>query len=58
MWEWNPLKSERYEMEEVETYEIPDWQKEIVLKRMEAYRNGKAELVDFEEAMNEIEKNL
>ncbi|WP_169739253.1 addiction module protein [Dyadobacter crusticola] len=40
------------------TYQIPEWHKELVLKRMEAYRNGEEELIDFEEAMDEIEKNL
>ncbi|KAA0990141.1 addiction module protein [Dyadobacter aurulentus] len=56
--EWNSLKSESLLTEGSESYHIPDWQKEIVLKRIQAFESGTEELLDFEEAMKEIEKDL
>ncbi|MCE7063410.1 addiction module protein [Dyadobacter sp. CY343] len=56
--EWNSLKAEHTEIERQRTYEIPQWHKDLVLERMEAFKRGTEELIDFEEAMDEIEKNL
>ncbi|KQS23906.1 hypothetical protein [Dyadobacter sp. Leaf189] len=56
--EWNSLKSEPSDIESAGAYQIPDWQKKIVLNRMEAFDAGLEDSLDLEEAMREIEKDL
>jgi len=39
-------------------FEVPEWHKEIVRKRMADYKNNPDQAVDFDTAMDEIEKDL
>lgn len=38
--------------------DIPEWQKEELDRRLEAIKNGDEEFLDFDKAMDEIEKGL
>ena len=40
------------------TYEVPDWQKKIVMERSEEYLANPSIGLDFEKAMKEIEDEL
>jgi len=55
--EWTDLKSKMkdFDLEEVE---IPEWHKTIVRERMEAYRKNPEQTVDFDTAIDEIEKGI
>lgn len=55
--EWNELKK-KYEGIEDEQIQIPDWQMEEVLRRIEDYENNPEQALDFDSAMDEIEKEL
>ncbi len=37
---------------------VPEWHKEIVRKRMELYKNDPGQAMDFDEALEDIEKTL
>jgi hypothetical protein len=53
--EWNELKN-RYE--DIEQINIPYWQKKEVRKRLEDYRKHPKQAIDFDAAMDDIEKEL
>jgi hypothetical protein len=53
--EWNELKS-RYK--DIEQFDIPDWQMKEVRKRLEDYKNNPEQAMDFDAAIDEIEKDL
>lgn len=55
--EWNDLKNKYKEIEQ-EADSIPEWHKELVLKRLEDYQQNTGSAVDFDTAMDEIEKEL
>ena len=55
--EWNRLKSKYKEIER-EDFEVPEWHQEIVYERMEKYYKDTGQALDFDVAMNEIEKDL
>ena len=55
--EWNRLKSKYKEIER-EDFEMPEWHQEIVYERMEKYYKDTGQALDFDVAMNEIEKDL
>lgn len=55
--EWNELKS-KYKGIEQEQMEIPIWQMEEVGKRLQDYRNEPGQALDFDAAMDDIEKGL
>jgi len=55
--EWNILK-DKYEGIDHEEIEIPKWQKDEVLKRLEDYKFNPGSVIDFEEAIDDIEKDL
>lgn len=55
--EWNELKS-KYKGIEQEQMEIPIWQMEEVEKRLKDYRNEPGQALDFDAAMDDIEKGL
>ena len=55
--EWDSLKS-KYQDIEQESFEVPEWHKEIVRQRMADYKNNPDQAVDFDTAMDEIEKGL
>ena len=55
--EWNELKSKFKEAEQVEV-DIPDWHKEIVRQRLTDYKKNPEQALDFDAAMDDIEKAL
>ena len=54
--EWEGLKSKYKGLEEEEL--IPDWHKELVNKRLSDYRETPNITMDFDSAMDDIEKDL
>ena len=55
--EWNDLKTRLKDFDQ-EGAEIPEWHKEIVRKRIELYKNNIEEAIDFDAALDDIEKGL
>lgn len=55
--EWNELKS-KYKGIDQEQIDIPAWQMEEVRKRLQDYRNEPGQALDFDAAMEDIEKDL
>lgn len=55
--EWNELKA-KYKGIDQEQTDIPVWQVEKVQKRLEDYKNNPDEAIDFDRAMDDIEKTL
>lgn len=55
--EWIDLKAKFKDIDQ-EGLHVPEWHKEIVRKRMELYRNNPDQALDFDTAMDEIEKDL
>ena len=55
--EWNELKS-KYKGIEQEHTDIPDWQMDEVRKRLHGYRDEPGQALDFDAAMDDIEKGL
>ncbi len=55
--EWNELKA-KYKGIEQEEINIPDWQKNEVRERIENYTNNPDKTMDFDSAMEDIEKDL
>lgn len=55
--EWNDLKYRFNDLEGGDV-DIPEWHKEIVRKRMELYQRDPKQAVDFDVAMDRIEKDL
>ena len=55
--EWNDLKDKFQDIDQEGT-DVPEWHKEIVRKRMELYKNDPGQAMDFDAAMDDIEKGL
>lgn len=55
--EWNELKA-KYKGIEQEEINIPDWQKNEVRERIENYKNNPDHTMDFDSAMEDIDKDL
>lgn len=55
--EWNNLKS-KYKGIEQEELDIPEWHIKLVQQRLEDYRNNPDSAMDFDSALNDIEKEL
>lgn len=55
--EWNDLKN-KYKNIEREDIDIPEWHKDLVLKRLEDYKQNPDFAMDFDSAMDDIEKEL
>lgn len=55
--EWNELKIKYKEIDH-EQIDIPQWQKDEVGKRMDEYRKKPEIAIDFDAAMDDIEKDL
>lgn len=55
--EWDNLRS-KYQDIDKESPEVPEWHKETVRQRMDDYKNNPDQAVDFDAAMNDIEKDL
>ena len=52
--EWNSIKSRYKDIDQ----DIPDWHKEIIDQRMKSYKENPDQAMDFDLAMDEIEKDL
>ncbi len=55
--EWNSLKQKFKGIEE-ESVDIPEWHQELVRQRLENYRENPGTALDFDSAIDEIEKEL
>ncbi len=55
--EWNDLKN-KFKGIEREDADVPEWHKGIVRKRMELYKNNPDQAMDFDAAIDDIEKGL
>ncbi len=55
--EWNNLKN-KYKGIEQESIDIPEWHKDLVSQRLEDYRKNPNSAIDFDIAMDDIEKDL
>jgi hypothetical protein len=55
--EWDDIKT-RFKGIDQQGVEVPEWHKGIVRKRMELYKSDPGQALDFDEAMDEIEKGL
>ena len=53
--EWNELKN-RYK--DIDQIDVPKWQMKEVRKRLEDYKNNPDQAMDFDTAMDDIEKGL
>jgi hypothetical protein len=56
--EWNLLKKRYVEIEHEEISDIPQWHNDIVSERLSNYQSGKDPKVDFDKAIDDIEKDL
>lgn len=55
--EWNELKN-KYKSIEQEEVDVPEWHKDIVRKRLDDYNKNPNQAMDFDSAMDDIEKEL
>ncbi len=55
--EWNDLKN-KYKGIEQKEIDIPVWHKKMLKKRLEDYKNNPEQVLDFDTAMDDIEKEL
>ena len=55
--EWNDLK-DKYKGIEQEEINVPEWHKDLVLKRLEDYKQNPDSALDFDAAMDDIDKEL
>jgi len=55
--EWNDLKR-KYKDIEREDIDIPEWHKDMVRERLEDYEKNPDSAMDFDSAMDDIEKLL
>ncbi len=55
--EWNDLKN-KYKDIEQEEITVPEWHKDLVLKRLEDYKQNPGSAMNFDSAMDDIEKEL
>ena len=55
--EWNELK-EKYGDLDHEVNDLPQWQKDELDRRLELHKNNPDDVLDFDEAMKDLEKDL
>ncbi len=55
--EWNDLKN-RFKEIDREDIDIPDWHKDLVRQRLDDYMKNPGSALDFDVAMDDIEKGL
>ena len=55
--EWNELKK-KYKSIELEELSVSEWHKDLVVKRLEDYKENPDSAMDFDAAMDDIEKDL
>lgn len=56
--EWEELKTRFKGIEEEETYDIPQWHKDVVLARLKEFKKNSEYALDFESAMEDLGKNI
>jgi hypothetical protein len=55
--EWNDLKK-KYKDIEQEDIDIPEWHKDLVRKRLDDYKKNPGSALNFDAAMDDLEKEL
>lgn len=55
-WEYLKNKYKEIEQEEKFIFEVPEWHKEIVLQRLKEYRDNPDNVLDWDNAQQEIEE--
>jgi len=55
--EWNDLKN-KYKDIEQEEINVPEWHKDLVLKRLKDYKQNHVSELDFDSAMDDLEREL
>ncbi|MCF8347543.1 MAG: hypothetical protein K9G61_01900 [Bacteroidales bacterium] len=55
--EWNDLKN-KYKDIEQEEINVPEWHKDLVLKRLDDYKQNLVSELDFDSAMDDLEREL
>ena len=55
--EWNDLKNKCKDIEKV-IIDIPEWHKDLVRQRLDDYKKNPGSALDFDTAMDDIEKEL
>ena len=55
--EWNELKI-KYKGIDNEEFDIPSWQMDEVMERMEDYRKNPEQALDFDQVIDEIQSEL
>jgi hypothetical protein len=55
--DWNDLKN-KYKNIEQEEVNVTEWHKDLVLKRLEDYKQNPDSAMDFDSAVDDIEKEL
>ncbi|HNW73749.1 MAG: addiction module protein [Bacteroidales bacterium] len=55
--EWNDLKR-KYKDIEREDVDIPEWHKDLIRQRVDEYRQNPGSALEFDAAIDEIEKEL
>jgi hypothetical protein len=55
--EWNKLRK-KYKGIEQEVDDIPDWHKDLVRERLAGYEKNPYSALDFDDSIDEIEKEL
>jgi len=56
--EWNELKTKFEGIEDVNLTSVPDWHIDIVRNRMDEYKRHPEQALDFDTAMDDIEKEF
>ncbi len=56
--DWNALKTQYIGIEDEAAAEVPAWQRELVEKRLKAYDAGGLEPLDFDSAIDDLEKEF
>lgn len=55
--EWNLLKEKYTDIEGLAEKGIPEWHKKIIDQRLEEYKNGEVELIDYKTVLDELSKS-
>jgi hypothetical protein len=57
--DWQYLKNKYKGLEnEEQAFDIPEWHKTIIDQRLDAYKANPADVIDFDQACDDIEKEL
>ncbi|MDO9615813.1 MAG: addiction module protein, partial [Bacteroidota bacterium] len=55
-WKYLKNKYREIEQEERDTFEVPEWQKEIVRQRLKDYQDNPDKVLDWDNIQREIEE--